>query len=134
MPIASADKAKTAEFKSQSVEELARELSNPATPLASLNNVFEIFTFKGDQLGADSQTRFSYSFQPSMPEGSKHKAVEKTEPGALTPCPEPRPQICTREFRPVCAQMQDGSFKTYSTGCTSCTDPKVVGYRDGACK
>ena len=66
-PIALADRAKPAEFKSQSEEAIAKELSNPATPLASLNNVFEFFTFKGDQPGADSQTSFSYSFQPSIP-------------------------------------------------------------------
>lgn len=66
-PIALADRAKPAEFKSQSVEAIARELSNPATPLASLNNVFEFRTFKGDLPGADSQTGFSYSFQPSIP-------------------------------------------------------------------
>ena len=51
-----------------------------------------------------------------------------------TLCPEPRPQICTREYRPVCAQMRDGSFRTYPTGCTSCADPDVVGYRGGACE
>jgi hypothetical protein len=66
-PIALADREKLADFKSLSEEELARELSNPATPLASLNNVFEFSTFKGDLPGADSQTRFSYSFQPSIP-------------------------------------------------------------------
>ena len=62
-----ADKAKPVDFKSQSVEELAKELSNPATPLASITNAFELYTFKGDQPGADSQTSFSYSFQPSIP-------------------------------------------------------------------
>jgi len=66
-PIALADRAKPAEFKSQSEEAIAKELSNPATPLASLNNVFEFYTFKGDLPGADSQTRFSYGFQPSIP-------------------------------------------------------------------
>ena len=55
------------------------------------------------------------------------------ESKALTICKEPRPQVCTREYRPVCAQMKDGSFKTYSNGCTSCTDPNVLGYRDGDC-
>jgi len=67
LPFASADNAKPAEFKSQTEAELAKELSNPATPLASLNNVFEFFTYKGDQPGADSQTSFSYTFQPSIP-------------------------------------------------------------------
>jgi len=71
---------------------------------------------------------------PPPSEDSQRQAGENTDAVALTRCPEPRPQICTREFRPVCAQMHDGSFKTYSTGCTSCTDPNVVGYRDGACE
>jgi len=57
------------------------------------------------------------------------------EPGALDLilCEEPRPQICTREYDPVCATLQDGSTKTDSTGCTSCSDPEVVGYKKGAC-
>ncbi len=57
------------------------------------------------------------------------------EPGALDLilCEEPRPQICTREYNPVCGTLQDGSTKTGSTGCTSCSDPDVVGYKMGAC-
>jgi hypothetical protein len=57
------------------------------------------------------------------------------EPGALDLilCEEPRPQICTREYNPVCGTLQDGSTKTGSTGCTSCSDPDVVGYKTGAC-
>ncbi len=57
------------------------------------------------------------------------------EPGALDLilCEEPRPQICTREYDPVCAALKDGSIKTGSTGCTSCSDPEVVGYKKGAC-
>ena len=48
-------------------------------------------------------------------------------------CEEPRPQVCTHEYDPVCATLQDGSTKTFSTGCTSCSDPGVVGYKMGAC-
>ena len=57
------------------------------------------------------------------------------EPGALDLilCEEPRPQICTREYNPVCATLKDGATKTGSTGCTSCSDPEVVGYKMGAC-
>ncbi|MCK5394985.1 MAG: hypothetical protein KAJ32_03285 [Gammaproteobacteria bacterium] len=57
------------------------------------------------------------------------------EPGALDVilCEEPRPQICTREYNPVCAILKDGSTKTGSTGCTSCSDPEVVSYKMGAC-
>ena len=57
------------------------------------------------------------------------------EPGALDLilCEEPRPQICTREYDPVCATLEDGTTKTAATGCTSCSDPAVVGYKKGAC-
>ncbi len=52
---------------------------------------------------------------------------------ALTVCPEPRPQMCTMDYRPVCAELKDGSRKTFSNGCTACSNPAVVGYRDGEC-
>ena len=57
------------------------------------------------------------------------------EPGALDLiiCEEPRPQVCTREYNPVCATLQGGGSKTYSTACTSCSDFDVVGYKMGAC-
>jgi len=61
-------------------------------------------------------------------------AEEKVTEKEFTTCPEPRPQMCTREYRPVCAKLDDGSMKTYSNGCTACTDPKVVGYYQGACE
>ncbi len=52
----------------------------------------------------------------------------------LTVCEDPRPQICTREYNPVCANYRDGSKKTGSTGCTACSDPEVIGYTMGACE
>jgi len=53
--------------------------------------------------------------------------------GQPTICTEPRPQICTMDYRPVCAQLSDGTFKTYSNGCTACSDPMVTEHREGAC-
>ena len=60
-------------------------------------------------------------------------------------CTNPRPQICTREYRPVCATKDTGvrcittpcqstEEITYATGCTACADPKVSHYRLGKCK
>lgn len=49
-------------------------------------------------------------------------------------CQEPRPQICTNEYNPVCARLKDGTTRTDATGCTACSDPEVVGYKMGACE
>jgi hypothetical protein len=49
-------------------------------------------------------------------------------------CREPRPQVCTQDYRPVCATLRGGGFKTYSNGCNACSDPAVASYREGACE
>jgi len=53
--------------------------------------------------------------------------------GHFNQCTEPRPQICTREWNPVCATKTNGSKATYATGCTACADPEVKGYVPGEC-
>lgn len=60
-------------------------------------------------------------------------ALAGEEP-VFTSCPEPRPEICTMDYTPVCARHIDGSFKTYSNGCTACTNPSVEGYVEGSCE
>jgi hypothetical protein len=52
---------------------------------------------------------------------------------SLTICSEPRPQMCTMDYRPVCGALKDGSFKTFSNGCMACAAVEVVGYRNGEC-
>ena len=52
----------------------------------------------------------------------------------MVACTEPRPQVCTQDYRPVCAMLHDGGFKTYSNGCNACSDPSVTGYREGVCE
>ncbi len=51
-----------------------------------------------------------------------------------TVCTDPRPQVCTMDYRPVCGEQSNGSFKTYSNGCTACSDQAVIGYVEGECK
>ena len=48
-------------------------------------------------------------------------------------CEEPRPQVCTMDYRPVCASLADGSVKTYSNGCSACGDAAVSSWTEGAC-
>jgi len=59
---------------------------------------------------------------------------ESSESSAnLVACVEPRPQICTQEYVPVCANLADGSTKTYASGCAACSDANVTGYEPEAC-
>ncbi len=57
----------------------------------------------------------------------------ESEGDPQTICPEPRPQICTMDYRPVCAELKNGGFKVFSNGCMACADSTVVGYRQGEC-
>jgi hypothetical protein len=77
----------------------------------------------------DGNTGFNHSARLNELLGGKAGSDQE-----MVACPEVRPQICTHEYRPVCAQLQDGSLKTYSNGCTACSDPAVSGYREGACE
>jgi len=52
----------------------------------------------------------------------------------LVQCTDPRPQICTMEYLPVCADLRDGTQQTYSSGCVACSDANVVGYRPDRCE
>ncbi len=60
-------------------------------------------------------------------------------------CKTPRPQMCTREYNPVCAKVDTGircikapcpseEWQTFATGCTACSDSKVYGYVLGECQ
>jgi hypothetical protein len=54
----------------------------------------------------------------------------------LTECTEPRPEICTMDYTPVCGRQRvsgEEQWKTYSSACTACSDSTVIGYVKGAC-
>jgi hypothetical protein len=59
--------------------------------------------------------------------------VSEHEPLAVI-CSSPRPQLCTREYRPVCARLDDGREATRANACEACATDEVIGYRDGSCE
>jgi hypothetical protein len=80
----------------------------------------------------------------SPPKQGPTERLEAVSDVAYTVCESPRPQICTREYNPVCAVRDTGvrcvttpcpsaEEATYATGCTACADPKVLRHRPGAC-
>ena len=46
-------------------------------------------------------------------------------------CADPRPQMCTMNYLPVCGVLEDNSQKTYSNACSACSDGNVVGSQRG---
>lgn len=51
----------------QSAEEVAQQLANPNTPLASLNFKFQYRSFEGDISGVNDQSGTMVLFQPAFP-------------------------------------------------------------------
>ena len=49
-------------------------------------------------------------------------------------CTEPRPEMCTQEYLPVCANLKNGTKQTYASGCVACSDANVVSFRPDPCE
>ena len=70
----------------------------------------------------------------SVPVSNK-PAASQSDSQVFTHCTEPRPEICTREYNPVCATLNTkNQQKTYGNGCSACADPAVTKYRPGPCE
>ena len=76
---------------------------------------------------------------------SQHDRGTTGSRGFAVECKEPRPEMCTQDYRPVCATRDNGmrcvttpcdstETKTYSNGCMACADPAVYFHHEGACE
>ena len=74
-------------------------------------------------IGRDEKNGFEHPVQ--------HSSLQ--QPATIV-CKDPRPEMCTMDYRPVCAAKSDGSQATYSNGCGACSDPEVLEYRQGECE
>jgi hypothetical protein len=52
----------------------------------------------------------------------------------VTVCKDPRPEICTLDYNPVCGLLDSGQRREFSNGCSACADPAVTGYVPGPCQ
>jgi len=97
---------------------------------------------KISKLIAISITFFCLSYSVSVMSESEN---QKKDSHDFTQCKEPRPEICTREYKPVCATKNTGvqcvtspcpptDEATYASGCTACADPNVIKYKQGSCE
>jgi len=59
--------------------------------------------------------------------------TESNANGSTTACEDPRPEVCTADYVPVCGTHNDGTQKTYSNACSACGVAEVQGYSEGAC-
>lgn len=50
-----------------------------------------------------------------------------------TVCTGQRPQMCTRDYRPVCGTDVRGGSRTFGNACEACADRQVVSHRPGQC-
>jgi len=72
--------------------------------------------------------------------------VDKPVKNTFVQCKSPRPEVCTEQYLPVCANKDTGircikapcpseERVTYPNACSACADSKVYGYiPDGACQ
>ena len=78
-------------------------------------------------VGCSSYTTTEYTMMEDA--GGDVAAVSKE----TTVCTEPRPQVCTMDYRPVCGTTKSGEKKTYSNGCGACSEPLVLSFLPGEC-
>jgi hypothetical protein len=69
---------------------------------------------------------------PVTPTVPAQTAADDAEPPPNL-CADPRPQVCTMEYLPVCAIQETGVKKTYASACNACADIAVVSYLPAAC-
>lgn len=64
---------------------------------------------------------------------SKSAETAKPVKRDMIACENPRPEMCTRDFRPVCSLSEDGVYKTYAAFCNACMNKQVKSYYKGVC-
>ena len=112
----------TDEAQNGNLVELEVTLARPLSPLPAVGTKIAMFGTLSD-----------YQTQPFLFRLTRAELAPESLPVAGGPCADPRPQMCTKDYRPACGQLRDGTRKTYGNACTACSDPQVVTQGAGAC-
>ncbi len=112
----------TDEAQAANVADLHITMSRPLAPLPAVGAKIAIVGKLSD-----------YRPQPFRFLMTQAELAPESLPVAGGPCADPRPQMCTRDYRPACGLRRDGSRKTYGNACTACSDAQVVTQAAGAC-
>ena len=112
----------TDEAQARNLVELDVTMMRPLSPLPAVGS--KIFMFG---------TLSEYRTQPFLFRLTRAELAPESLPVAGGPCADPRPQMCTKDYRPACGLLRDGTRKTYGNACTACSDPQVVTQGAGAC-
>jgi hypothetical protein len=108
--------------QASNMADLGVALARPLSPLPAVGaSIYIIGTI------ADYRLR---PFQFLM---TKAELADESLPVAGGTCADPRPQMCTLDYRPACGVRRDGSQKTYGNACSACADPDVMSQGAGAC-
>jgi hypothetical protein len=112
----------TDEAQANNVVDLEVIMARPLNPLPEIGSRIFILGLMNE-----------YRPQPVLFRLTRGELAPESMPVAGGPCADPRPQMCTRDYRPACGLRRDGSRKTYGNACTACSDPDVVTQAAGAC-
>ena len=112
----------TDDNQSSRTPDLEVRFTRPLSPMPSVDSQISV-------IGTLSE----YRPKPFMFVMTNAELAPESLPVAGGPCAEPRPQMCTRDFRPACGLRRDNTRKTYSNACSACADADVVTQSAGAC-
>ncbi len=112
----------TDENQATNTPDLDIAMARPLTPLPSPGVKIAIIGVLSD-----------YQPKPFLFRLTQGELADESLPIAGGACASPRPQMCTRDFRPACGVLHNGTRKTYSNACSACADPEVESQAAGAC-
>ena len=110
------------EAQAANAPEMRIAMARPLAPLPSVGSRIAIIG-----------TLNEFGGQPFLLKMVRAELAPESLPVAGGQCADPRPQACTRDYRPACGLRRDNTRQTYPNACTACADAQVLAQSAGAC-